>query len=90
MRRTTFKKRFILPTQYIRMRATTLKKRFVIEQFNTDSTRWYLYDNGTRVGQVMKTDQTHTITIYKGSALGSLSSADLFDLQCILRQLDSL
>jgi hypothetical protein len=74
------------------MRATTIKKRFIIEPFSTDSTRWFLYDRGVKIGRVVKSDtgQTHAIILHKGSALAPLHPADLSDLLCMLRELDSL
>jgi hypothetical protein len=72
------------------MRATLLKKRFIIEQYATDKHRWFLYDNGTVIGRVVKVEQTHVIHFQKGSEPRDITPADLSDLLCMLRQLDSL
>jgi hypothetical protein len=72
------------------MRATTFKKRFIIEQYATNKHRWYLYDNGAIVGRVVKTDDIHVIHFQKGVEPRDITSTDLSDLLCMLRQLDSL
>jgi hypothetical protein len=72
------------------MRATTIKKRFIIEQYATNKHRWFLYDNGVIVGRVVKVDGAHVINFQEKTALCNITPADLSDLLCMLRQLDSL
>lgn len=72
------------------MRKTLLKKRFTIDQYTTNSGRFFLYDNGVIVGRIIKSGETHALSLHKGHGLEGISAADLSDLICTLRELDSV